>query len=274
MKCVGYIYLLTNLVNGKKYVGQTISKPERRWTAHIADALHGRKHGPLHCAIRKHGPDQFSAEVIHTCTLPTLNRHERRFIKLHNTFIDDGQGYNLTTGGNSDCVKSERTRQLQSSSMKNQWAKPEFRARQAAAKTAENTARQPLSKAQKLKVSLAQKKRLRNPVEYAKHLAGIEKRWSSETERERQSVRSKEAWARRGQGNRGHSDETKKRLSEASKRWFAEHPEGRLHLAQVNKLRMTDMDLRRRMSAAATKQWSDPEARRKMSEIKLKGRAA
>ena len=97
----GFIYLLTNLVNGKKYVGQTRAKTvERRWTAHIMMATAAKPAVLIHRAIKKYGVNKFSAEVLWTGPVDKLNIKETHFIKVHDSFVDDGHsGYNLTRGG-------------------------------------------------------------------------------------------------------------------------------------------------------------------------------
>jgi predicted GIY-YIG superfamily endonuclease len=47
---LGVVYLLTNLVNGKYYVGQTRNVGSRRWTH-----AHGKSSMLIGNAIRKHG---------------------------------------------------------------------------------------------------------------------------------------------------------------------------------------------------------------------------
>ena len=38
----GKIYLITNLVNGKQYVGKTIGDVRHRFNEHVSDAISGR----------------------------------------------------------------------------------------------------------------------------------------------------------------------------------------------------------------------------------------
>jgi predicted GIY-YIG superfamily endonuclease len=50
------IYCIVNLVNGKRYVGQTIN-PRKRWREHVNAARKGRGQ-LLGAAIRKHGNER------------------------------------------------------------------------------------------------------------------------------------------------------------------------------------------------------------------------
>jgi group I intron endonuclease len=96
----GIVYVITNKVNGKQYVGlDTSCDPENhRWKCHINAAARGRSKYPLHRAIRKYGVKNFTAEIIqHCCTLKTLNAAERWWIKKLGTKTPNG--YNLTDGG-------------------------------------------------------------------------------------------------------------------------------------------------------------------------------
>ena len=61
------IYKVTNLHNGKQYVGQTRESVERRWTKHLSAAARG-SNTTLHKAIRKYGKALFSLETLCICT--------------------------------------------------------------------------------------------------------------------------------------------------------------------------------------------------------------
>jgi len=118
MNVNGLIYLITNIVNGKIYVGQTRKTLTQRWSAHKRDVL--RLDSPLYRSIRKYGIDNFTIrtlECIRCCSKPelieALNTLERNAIKKHNSMIDSGKGYNLTDGGGV-CLVSEYTRRKMS----------------------------------------------------------------------------------------------------------------------------------------------------------------
>ena len=97
------IYLITNKVNGKKYVGQHCGTTDSRWKQHLAAALKLEDPKPLYAAIRKYGVENFSYEVLEVlgndANEALLDEREKFFIKEYDTFIKNGKGYNLTLGG-------------------------------------------------------------------------------------------------------------------------------------------------------------------------------
>ena len=57
------VYKITNLINGKVYIGQTVRSLEERYRGHIQRANKGYM-GKLYPAMRKYGIDNFKPEVI------------------------------------------------------------------------------------------------------------------------------------------------------------------------------------------------------------------
>lgn len=93
----GIIYLITNKVNGKRYVGKTTTSLNTRWSQHLSDAR-GRSKGVLHKAIRKYGSSNFLVQTIAESLEPFLDGLEKFFIRLHCSHVNH-YGYNLTEGG-------------------------------------------------------------------------------------------------------------------------------------------------------------------------------
>ena len=87
------IYLITNLVNGKQYVGQSIGIAHR-WIEH----KNSKENYPISKAIRKYGKDNFKFEIIENCLPKDLDEKEKYYIKKYNTITPNG--YNITYGGN------------------------------------------------------------------------------------------------------------------------------------------------------------------------------
>lgn len=98
---MGFIYKITNKINNKIYVGQTIkTRPTDRFSQHryIARHLEQEKNSSyLHQAMAKYGVDNFTFEIIETVKNDELNEREQYWIDFYNSLTP--QGYNLTTGG-------------------------------------------------------------------------------------------------------------------------------------------------------------------------------
>jgi len=92
-----YLYLITDVINNKIYVGQTV-RPNRRWNDH--KWLSGKKHEQyIHRAMNKYGIENFIYEVIACCkSLEDANETEMQLIDQYNTRNKDS-GYNVAPGG-------------------------------------------------------------------------------------------------------------------------------------------------------------------------------
>ena len=87
------IYKLTNKINGKVYIGQTVRTLEERIKEHTS---HNKT--AISKAIRKYGINNFEIEIIEKCkTVKELNSREKYWIKKYNSFSETG--YNLCEGG-------------------------------------------------------------------------------------------------------------------------------------------------------------------------------
>ena len=94
------IYKITNKINGKSYIGQSVDIL-RRWRTHRTSAFDSSQKGyeyPLYRAIRKYGLENFSFEVLEECDQKELDRKEQEYILFYNSF---GNGYNQDEGGAS-----------------------------------------------------------------------------------------------------------------------------------------------------------------------------
>lgn len=91
----GIIYLITNTVNDKKYVGQTRQQLNKRWLAHITESrIYSDR--PLYRAINKYGLDNFKIRILEECNVNVLNEREIWWIDFLDSYRN---GYNATTGG-------------------------------------------------------------------------------------------------------------------------------------------------------------------------------
>ena len=100
----GFIYLLTNKVNDKKYVGQTITTIEHRVQQHFSKKNRKRKYA-INLAIDKYGEENFDVKEIEKLSCKTkkelkelLNNKEIYYIKeFHSHYTE--HGYNIDKGG-------------------------------------------------------------------------------------------------------------------------------------------------------------------------------
>lgn len=104
------IYKITNIINGKLYIGQAVShilnhgryRPygrNGRFKCHISEAFSNKKHQSqyLNNAIKKYGIKNFKVELISNCNTENANDYEIFYIKLYNSTFPNG--YNLNYGG-------------------------------------------------------------------------------------------------------------------------------------------------------------------------------
>ena len=99
------IYKVTNMINGKMYIGQTRGSFEARMRRHQLDAEQGIGFY-FQCAIRHYGWENFKAESIAETDDPDeLDRLEEYYIKLYNT---TETGYNLALGGKNNTMDSPK----------------------------------------------------------------------------------------------------------------------------------------------------------------------
>lgn len=95
------IYKITNDLNGKCYIGQSIHI-EKRWTNEKADAKNQNSESyntALSRALRKYGINNFTFEIIENCPIELLNEKEMYYIDYYNSYFN---GYNSTTGGDAN----------------------------------------------------------------------------------------------------------------------------------------------------------------------------
>lgn len=91
------IYKLTNKINGKCYIGQSVDI-KKRLENHMC--LNGAKYPgqvaynyPLYRAMRKYGRENFESEVLENCEVEDLAERELHYIKKYNSVKN---GYNQT----------------------------------------------------------------------------------------------------------------------------------------------------------------------------------
>lgn len=98
------IYKITNQLNGKVYIGQSVNL-KHRWIDHKSRARTG-KQSPLYNDMRDLGFENFKFEIIEQCDKESLNDREVYWIKYYNSNNSE-IGYNKNNGGNGEIYNYE-----------------------------------------------------------------------------------------------------------------------------------------------------------------------
>ena len=94
----GFVYLTTNKINGKRYIGQRYYDTKEKWKLYLGSGK------ILKDAIKKYGRDNFTVEILENCkTKEILNEKEKYWIKKYNAIFDDSF-YNIALGGDGGDV--------------------------------------------------------------------------------------------------------------------------------------------------------------------------
>jgi hypothetical protein len=127
----GEVYMITNVLNSKKYIGQTkciISSrkygAKTRWSVHKYRALKNNDDcNFFYNSIRKNGLENFEMEVLKHCKLDELDYYEKMFIKEYNTLYPSG--YNIENGGKLNKKLNDSTKEKISESRRYKYMKNE-----------------------------------------------------------------------------------------------------------------------------------------------------
>ena len=93
------IYKITNNINGKIYIGQSINI-DKRIKEHFWKAQNENDvsfNSILYQAIRKYGAENFSWEVLEECSTEEIDILEQKYIAQYNCITPNG--YNIMAGG-------------------------------------------------------------------------------------------------------------------------------------------------------------------------------
>lgn len=97
MTKLGRIYLISNDINNKLYVGQTTQTLNKRFNGHCCYSKSDRSVNMyIKRAIHKYGKDKFHILLIEECPIELLNEREKYWISFYDSYEN---GYNLTKGG-------------------------------------------------------------------------------------------------------------------------------------------------------------------------------
>lgn len=114
------IYKITNQINKKTYIGQTVRSLTERWNEHLKMASTQDKR-QLYCAMRKYGKENFTIEEIaKASSIDELNKLEQEYIVKYDSY---NNGYNMTDGGELNPMHSSKAKASHDSKMRS----PEIR---------------------------------------------------------------------------------------------------------------------------------------------------
>ena len=110
-----YIYKISNKINNKVYIGQSIKPIEERFKRHVSDSVNNILDTHFARAIRLHGAENFYIELIDTAsTQEELTQKEQAWIRYYNAVEE---GYNETDatskcGGNTYKSKTDEEKEI------------------------------------------------------------------------------------------------------------------------------------------------------------------
>ena len=91
------LYQITNVLNGKRYIGITKLAVKQRWKQHVTNSLNPKY--PLHLAIAKYGAVNFNVTSLNESTdrkyIGQLEEHTIQHLETHIS----KNGYNVAKGG-------------------------------------------------------------------------------------------------------------------------------------------------------------------------------
>lgn len=92
------IYMYTNKINGKRYIGQTNDFIRR----HMEHKKPSTDEQPIDRAFNKYGADNFEIIILaENLTQEQMNEYEIFFIQRYKTSVKYDNGYNIKNGGNN-----------------------------------------------------------------------------------------------------------------------------------------------------------------------------
>lgn len=241
------IYCHTHIATGRKYIGLTQKTMMHRWNRHTYAAFKRNDRSHFANAIRKHGKDAFSHEVLEVCmNLDAANLAEECWIEFYDTRNHE-KGFNLAKGGSHTPHRPKV----------NHWKDPAFRAAHlprfvAAGQTAEARA--------------ASKAALNTPESKKKRSAAAKASLNSpETIAKREAMRADGSYGVRiskSLRDSLSSEEARARMSEASR--SSATPEVRERRSERLREVMSRQETKEKLSVAAKASWARPEFREKI----------
>ena len=105
------IYKITNIINNKIYIGQSILTLNERISSYIKEVKYSSKNRPIIAAMKKYGFYNFVFSILEQDIFDKkiLDEKERYYIQKYKTLCSES-GYNVELGGNGPGKHSEETK--------------------------------------------------------------------------------------------------------------------------------------------------------------------
>ena len=282
----GFIYITTNMINGMKYLGQKSFDDNNKWRNYLGSGK------ALKNAIRKYGKQNFDRNIICFCYSPEELNEAEYALSVFLNVVEDRNWYNLCYGGEVPIgyVATDEARSKMSEAQKARWT-DELRRELGEKMSGEcnpfygkhhtEDTRKVLSEQHtgmkasddaRTKMSQSQTERFKDPVERAK--CGWEH--TEEQKKEHSERMSGEGHPMFG---KHHSEETKKKISEARQNLS---DESRRKISIAAKARCTDewiermreMNTGKHLTEEHKRKISDSNKGKKVSEATIRKRLA
>ena len=216
MKPIGFVYLTTNIVNGKIYVGQYTFKADKRLNANYLGSG-----TVIEQAIKKYGRENFKRRILKLCyTVNQLNGYETYYTLKYNPMLDPKIGYNQIIGpnrvcGNKNPASYPNVKKKMIEVNRKTTSNPEYRKRQSEIMKEYYKTHKPTflgRKHSEESIRLMRQKALGRP-------SPNKGRPASEEQKRKQSISMKGKFSKENNPNFGrkHSEETRRKMSEIKK---------------------------------------------------------
>lgn len=100
----GHIYIITNDINDRVYIGKTTNTIKKRFERHYKDGKNCNNTFSIDYAMRKYGKNHFQVRELGKYPVSQLSEKEQYWIQYYNSY---NKGYNLTLGGEGMQLYSE-----------------------------------------------------------------------------------------------------------------------------------------------------------------------
>src|SRR5581483_8317147 len=253
------VYTITNIVNGKVYVGSSIAGLRRLTQHRRALRLNEHFNRYLQASWNKHGAEAFEFRIVEECTAENrLGREQHWIDKLQSS--DTTKGYNI-----SHSIATLAPSELRSKISKNIWANRTAEERLEDSRKRKVLWEDPEWRADRekdliRKNGIVHAKRKADPEFEAKCMAGLAATRADLDAMEKRANKIRETWA---------TEKVRAKQSERKKALAKDPTYAARHLERIR-----SDEVRAKLREHNLKQWEDPEMKRKRLEGLRKGAAA